>query len=143
MKLIIEKDGPNVKEKMPTYRISLYYNMYPTETDYTVAGNFEELTPEIERFIKLLDRLEEYHHSLPDPEKYTPIWFGNLHKYAEAFDNPEEDPEFFRNFTLDGKKRLVQAYVGDSDGGTAINYIEYEIEYLDENGRWHFVNIED
>lgn len=123
------------KEVGPKYRITIDYYEYDGFNIFSKSETFLNLTPEIEKFIRLLRIIDENYFKAK--KDYDKLWFGDYD--CSIFSNPLEDSVFLRNFEFNGIY-LIQNCVDD---GLDISYKCFHIEYLDENGDWHNVEIED
>ena len=128
MKLNILPAQPKEIEKGPKYVITLEYMIGDADGDYYGEAEYSEFTPDMERFIRILQEIDK---KCEDEDDYD---FGcYFEELGPGFFDNKDDYGFFREHS--GVIFEHMQY--------PIKYEDFYVSYLDENGDWHDVEIED
>ena len=127
MKLSILPEKITVKRK-PEYWVSLYY-----ENETVGKYIFSELTDDLERFIGILQDISKRYKI--ENGKFCCYFSDELNR---MFDEDHETYDFLmylnsHNYCYD----LV-----NEDNEFEYAFMEFKVEYIDENGDWHNIKIE-
>ena len=115
---------PEPKEIGPKYVITLEYMIGDADGDYYEVAEYSEFTPDMERFIRILQEIDK---KCKDDfgcyfEELGPRFFDNKDDYKFFIEHPGVIFEHMQH---------------------PIKYEDFYVSYLDENGLWHDIKIED